>query len=365
MSLVPTTPCAANRMIEQNMIIPSLVKAVVPHNWSRSLRECLIRFRINHLFGPKSVTLEDNEAAVTCVVKNGEFYVDSFIEHYSHMGFRHIFFLDNGSTDNTITLASKHRNVTVYQSRLPVGAYQDLFKKCLAEMTVPAGWCLDADIDEYFDYPFSHVVSLSKFLEYLNRRKYSAVLAQMLDMFSDRPLAALARKTPQETLKEVYRYYDLSEVGKVNYRISDLTRRYAQNNQLANENVDLCFGGIRKTLFGLNCLLTKHSFFRTGEGLELFPHVHFINKATLADVSCVLLHYKLVSNAYDAASQNKEAFPAIRKGYEDLMRLIQMRPEHRIITETTVAFRGLAELLESNFLFLSPEYRQYAGNARL
>lgn len=351
----------AGKMIEANTSIDSVVKTVVPKNWSRSLRERLIRFRINHIFGPRCVTLADNEAAVTCVVKNGEFYINSFIEHYLQMGFRHIFFLDNGSIDNTITLAKRHRNVTIYQCTLPIGAYQDLFKKCLAEMVVPTGWCFDADIDEYFDYPFSNVISLSKFLEYLNRGKYSAVLVQMLDMFSDRPLATLVHKTPQENLKEVYRYYDLSQVSKVAYRASELARRYAPDNRLANENADLCFGGIRKTLFGLNCLLSKHSLFRTDHGLELFPQVHFMNKANVADISCIVFHYKLVSNAYETALQNKEAFPATRKGYEDLIRLIEINPKRQIKGEMAVEFRAVADLAESNFLFLSPDYRRYTG----
>jgi|CXWL01.1.fsa_nt_gi hypothetical protein len=347
-------------IIEDATPVASLVKAIVPDNWKRGLRERFLPLRVNHVFGPRQVSLANNEAAVTCVVKNGEFYLDSFVEHYFHMGFRHIYFLDNGSTDKTIELARRHGNVTVYESKLPIEAYQAIFKKGLAEMAVPAGWCLDADIDEYFDYPFSYEVSLSKFLEYLNRGSYTAVLTQMLDMFSERPLAALAHKMPQENLKEVYRYYDVSEVSMVDYRIAELTRSYAPNNQISNENTCLCFGGIRKTLFGINCLLSKHSLFRTGEDLELFPHVHFVNNARVADVSCALLHYKLVSNAYETALQNKKAFSSTSRGYSDLMQLIEIRPEQRIKTGTAVEFHTVADLLESNLLFLSNDYRQYA-----
>jgi hypothetical protein len=347
------------------MSAPSFVKTIVPEKWKRGLRERLFPLRVNHVFGPRQVTLADNEAAVTCVIKNGEYYLDSFVEHYSRMGFRHIIFLDNGSTDKTIEFVRRYSNVTIYESKLPIETYQALFKKRLAEMAVPAGWCLDVDIDEYFDYPYSHVVSLSKFLEYLNRGKYTAVLTQMLDMFSDRPLAALAEKALQENLRDVYRYYDLSQINKMDYRTAKLTRTYAPKNQISNENTCLYFGGIRKTLFGINCLLSKHSLFRTSEGLELFPHVHFVNKARVADVSCVLLHYKLVSNAYETSSQNKEAFIGTGKGYSDLMRLIEERPEQRIKTETAVELHTIADLLESNFLFLSNDYSQYAKAAGL
>ena len=341
------------------MLAASIVKDMVPRKWKRVLRERFLPLYVKHLFGPRQIALADDEAAVTCVLRNGEYYLDSFVEHYSRMGFRHIFILDNGSTDRTVECARRHKNVTVYESTLPIEAYQAVFKKRLAEMSAPKGWCLDVDMDEYFDYPFSHVVSLSKFLKYLNRGGYTAVLAQMLDMFSDMPVAALAHKRPEENVKEVYRYYDLSHICKVDYRTAEMTRAHAPRNKYSSASTCLYFGGIRKALFGTNCLLTKHSLFRTGKGLELFPHVHFVNNARVADVSCVLYHYKLVSNAYETALQNKTAFTGTSKGYSDLMGLIEKRPEYRIKTETTVEFHDLSELLAKDFLFTSKDYQRY------
>src|SRR5713101_7839389 len=161
MTLVRTSYGCRSGMLEDNASVASsvasIVRGAVPEKWKRGLREHILRLRINHIFGPRYVALAKNEAAVTCVVKNGEFYLDSFVEHYSKMGFRHIFFLDNGSIDNTISLARKHTNVTMYECGLPIDAYQRLFKKRLAEMAIPVGWCLDVDIDEYFDFPFSNL----------------------------------------------------------------------------------------------------------------------------------------------------------------------------------------------------------------
>ena len=177
----------------------SSLTALVPKHWKRRIRERLLPFRFRHISGPKRVVLADDEAAVTCVLKNGEYYLNAFVEHYTKLGFRHIFLLDNGSTDATVAMARKHDNVSVYQCDLPIEANQGAFKKCLAELVVPSGWCLDADIDEFFDYPFSATMDLSQFLRYLNRRQFSAVIAQMLDMFSDKPLSALAERRRRRT----------------------------------------------------------------------------------------------------------------------------------------------------------------------
>jgi Glycosyl transferase family 2 len=352
--------CAEVSVNDVNNAIVRVAKTVVPEAWRRRLREHLLPWRVKHLFGRRQIALAEDEAAVACVVKNGEYYLDSFVEHYTAMGFQHIFFLDNGSTDNTVQLAEQYDHVTVYQSDLPIECNQAIFKKCLAETAVPSGWCLDADIDEFFDYPFSDTVSLAQFLAYLNQRRYSAVLTQMLDMFSDRPLAALAQGALKENLKQVYRYYDLSQVTMLEYQSAELTRRFAYLNQLAEKKAQLCFGGIRKSLSGINCLLSKHSLFRTGNGLDLFTHVHFVNRARLADVSCLLLHYKLVGNAYKIASQNRKAFPSTSKGYEDLIHVIEGQPDYRLKGDTAVEFGAVSDLFDGNFLFASQDYRIYA-----
>jgi hypothetical protein len=331
--------------------------------WKRGVREQLLRFRMEHISGPRSVILASDEAAVTCVLRNAEFYVDAFVQHYSSLGFRHIFFLDNGSTDSTIDLVRRHENVSVYRSHVPIGTYQAMLKKHLASVAVPVGWCLDVDVDEFFEYPGSKVLSLAGFLQYLNDGDYSAVLTQMLDMFSDRPLAALAERQPPENLREVYRFYDISRVTTQDYRTADLVRRYASGNSLPSEEVRLCFGGIRRALWNLNCLLTKHSLVRMGRNVELFPHVHFVNRARLADVSAILLHYKLVSNAYQAAAQNRGAFHGISKGYDDLMRLIEAQPQMKIRSESAVELGEVVDLADEGFIFLSSAYRERVRNA--
>ena len=339
------------------------LKRQVPPKWKRKLHERVASLSVRHHSGSKAVRLSSNEAAVTCVVKNGEFYVERFIEHYSQMGFRHIFFLDNGSTDGTISIARKHRNVSVYESILDIDKYQAVLKKHLARISVVGGWCLDADIDEFFDYPFSDVLSLSQFLEYLNKHQYTAVLTQMLDMFSEKPLSYLAKKQ-EEDLKATYRYYDISAVMKTGYRESEIAVKYGKRNELSNDNLAIYSGGIRKTLYGNNCLLSKHSLFFRGESIELFPHVHFMNRARIADVSCVLLHFKLTSNAYETASQNKEAFLGTSKGYSDFIDLLENRPDYRIKQNGAVELRNVNDLVNNGFLVVSDDYRKHVDALR-
>jgi len=294
--------------------------------------------------------LASDEAVVTCVVKNGEFYLENFVEHHSEMGFRHIFFLDNGSTDNTVSLAQRYKNVSVCTSHLPIEANQGLFKTFLARTCSEGGCCLDADIDEFFDYPFSAKVCFRNFLRYLNQNGSSAVLTQLLDMFSDQPLARLP-VTPGQCLREVYKFYDLSDVSPVDYSTADLAHKFGRDNQITNAETALYFGGIRKTLYGNDCLLTKHSLFRP-QDVELFPHVHFMNRARLADVSCIMRHYKLTSTALELAEQNKDGFVGNGKGYRDFIQFLSTHPDSAIETQHPVRFERTEDLLAFGFVFL-------------
>jgi len=273
------------------------------------------------------------------------------------MGFRHIFFLDNGSTDWTISIAQQHPNVSISSCHLPIEANQPLFKKYLAKTSAEGGWCLDADIDEFFDYPFSDRMSLRNFLEYLNLEGSTAVVTQLLDMFSDKPLSELAT-TPEHDLKDLYQYYDLSNMNQIGYSDAGIVATFGPDNYITDRKTALYFGGIRKTLYGNDCLLTKHSLFVPGKA-DPFPHVHFVNHAKLADVSCVMLHYKLTGNALETAAQNKEGFVGNSQGYRDFINFLQSHSNGSIKTDTAYRLRNVSDLVENGFLFTSNEYEQY------
>src|SRR5829696_1300072 len=167
---------------------------------------------IEHLYGPEEVTYEEDELVLLCLMRNGRPYIKSFVEHYTSLGVKHLFFLDNGSTDGTVEALKEYENVTVLHTTLPFKRYQVSMRQYLIERFGKKGrWCLYADIDELFDYPYSDVVGLSSLLGYLNERSYTAVVAQMLDMFPEEPLSEAASEE-DEPLKERHRFYDISNI---------------------------------------------------------------------------------------------------------------------------------------------------------
>ena len=346
------------------MKIKAAIRGLLPDQIRRTLRDLETGFGVRHISGSRVVRLDDDQAAVTCLVKNGGFYIKAFLEHYFQMGFKHVVILDNGSSDDTVQIANSFPNVSVFTTQIDVSRHQSNLKRHIARRAVQNGWCLDVDIDEFFEYPYSDRVPLDGFLAYLNEKGFTAVVTQMLDMFSDRPLSHMLR-TQQEDIKNVYRYFSLAAIDRIAYSRAELTCRFAKRNRLSSSEIEILFGGIRKTLYGLSCLLTKHSLFRRHESIDLFPHVHFVDNASLADVTCALLHYKMTSNAFDLAKQNESAFATNSKGYNDFIETLVNNRDAYLIDETSQVFRDANQLVELGFLHAGTDYNTFARSVNV
>jgi len=220
------------------------------------------------------------------VVRDAEGWIEVWLEHYLRLGVDEIVLLDNGSIDDTVDRALREPRVTLLRSTLPFRRYDSTFKRYLIERFGDGRWCLQADIDEFFDYPFSDLLPFAAFMEYLNRGGYTAVMATMLDLFADGPLSGWPPAGRQ--MLEQCVWYDLT--GLVPCRPWRLLWR----NRFADPHMPFYRGGVLYQAFGARIVATKFPliFYRAGGRLDLRRHGHFCRGAHVADVSAVLYHYK-------------------------------------------------------------------------
>src|SRR5215211_7574277 len=337
---------------------------------------------IEHLYGPEEVPYAEDELVLVCLLRDGRPYLKSFMEHYTSMGVKHLFFLDNGSTDGTVEALKEYDNTTVLQTELPFKRYELSMRQYLVERFCQTGrWCLYADIDELFDYPYSDVVSLSSLLRYLNERSYTAVVAQMLDMFPEEPLSggSGAANLPDEPLKERHRFYDASDISRISIkelprlrnsmRDSDEIKAFSggirlprlRNNTLESDEIEIFYGGIRKTVFGdWTFNLTKFPLvFSDGRIKPMDGSSHWVDNARVADLTCVLLHYKFLDGYF-----HQQATQAVREGqyhknsarYKKSLQVLDRNPILRVKRESARELRSVSDLVENQFLVVSEEY---------
>src|SRR5215217_6104614 len=349
----------------------------LPTEWAQ---KWILHFNLEHLYGPEEVAYAADELVVVCLVRDGRPYVKSFVEHYLSLGAKRPFFLDNGSTDGTVEALKSYDKVTVLQTTLPYRQYEFSLKQYLIARFATDRWSLCADIDELFDYPYSDVVSLSSFLSYLNSNSYTAVAAQMLDMFPEEPLSGSgAGNFPDEPLKERHRFYDVSDISRVsikelprlrnNMLDSDAIKTFSggirlprlRNNTLESDEIELFYGGIRKTVFGdWTFNLTKFPLvFSDGRVKPIDGSSHWVDNARIADLTCVLFHYKFLDGYF-----HEQAVQAVREEqyhknsarYRKSLQVLDRNPILRIKGESARELRSVNELIENLFLVVSEEY---------
>ncbi len=332
---------------------------------------------VEHLHGPKEVTYGKDELVVVCVVKDGRPWLKSFVEHYFALGVKHIVFLDNNSSDDTVPAACQYDNVTVLRTKVPFTEYHLLMKQYLIARFGKDRWSLCVDIDEFFDYPYSDVIGLDSFLSYLNSKSYTGVMAQMLDMFPEKPLSGPVAELQGESLKELHKFYDLSNLRRKFYDLSTLKRNWVgslyrldndtlkggSNNTLDSGQLELFWGGIRETVFGVVASLTKFPLaFSDGKAKPML-NVHNIGNARIADLTCVLFHYKFYEHFGEQAARRVQEHNYWYEWaeYKNYLEVIDRNPDLKIKQETSKEITSLNDLLEDGFLVVSEDYMSWVN----
>jgi hypothetical protein len=314
---------------------------------------------VEHVHGPQEVAYETDELVVLCLVRNGHPYVRSFMEHYASMGVKHAVFLDNGSTDGTVKALKGYDNVTVLRSMLPYKRYNVAMKRYLIERFGRGRWTLSVDMDELFDYPYSDVVSLKALLGYLSANSYTAVVAQMLDMFSEEPVTDTV-SDEDEPLKERHRFYDISNVREQDYWEFPFVS--GSGNVVTNEDIRIYRNGIQNTVFGTLPALTKHPLVFLDEKLNAVDRsAHSVSNARVADFTCVLFHYKFTNHLYELIrnAAHQENYMRDSGKQKKWLKVLEKTPELLVKGKTSRELRDVNDLVENGFLVVSEEYMSW------
>jgi len=317
------------------------------------VRGALLPSKIKHLHGPRHISSGPDDVIAISVMRNSEAWLKSFLTHHRRMGISHFVIIDNGSTDKSVELLSRQSDVTLLQTFAPYHAYENTMKRYLAERFCRGRWCLCVDADEQFDFPGSSRMGLGSLIQYLRFRGFNAVITQMLDMFSDRPISE-ARIDRDGDLRAQYPFYDLADIIKTPYQFG----------KVSNPAIKTHHGGIRKAIFGTNNGLSKVSLFFMDEEIKPFIAWHHALRARLADVSCVLLHFPFVESF---GLKVAEAVTSGRYGYLTTDEYVsyldgfQRRPQLTLKMESARRLHAVDELLENGFLVDSEEYRRWVA----
>jgi hypothetical protein len=286
---------------------------------------------VQRVAGPAPPKLTRDDLILVCLVRNGEAHVEDFLTHHFGLGIRHAVLLDNGSTDRTVQIAQAFDGVTVLSTGLPYKHYKFALKRYLFDFHSGDGWCLILDIDERFEYPRSRVLPLKEFLAYLNQRQFTGV---------------------ELTAHSIW--YDHASLSKWRYAALD-------GNTISHHTIMSHSGGVRLAAFGLNVSLTKHPLLRKAGGARPSNHSsQWCTRARIADVTCVLLHYKFDRDFLQKCREvaRAETYFMNSLEYKTYLRELERNPRLELKGPSAKELRSIDQLIDDGFLVVSDDYER-------
>jgi glycosyltransferase involved in cell wall biosynthesis len=140
------------------MLAQQIARQVLPDQirlWLASyIRLKALQFTTKHIYGLKKLNSSLNGLIVLCAVRNGETFIQPFIDYYFSLGAEHIIFLDNESTDNTVAIVCKYKNVTILQTKRKSSHYKPVIKNYLINKFAKNRPHIFAQVNELLDYPY-------------------------------------------------------------------------------------------------------------------------------------------------------------------------------------------------------------------
>lgn len=321
------------------------------------LRRCFVEHHIRHVHGPAKFSLAEYQTALILLGRDVRYFLPVLFEHYRALGVEHFVFLDNGSQDGSVDYAARQEGTIVASCDLNFRDYQAELRFLAATLFAEGGWRLAIDADELLDYPNAQEVPIPSLVSRLTKRGHTGLVAQMLEMAPKGRLPATVHKTFSEAV-DAFRFFSLGHIASHAYLDLTLpTHTLLSRNTPTNDGIKVLFGGLRKTLFGENCMLTKHVLFKAGANVLPLPHPHVTCGLVCTDFSAVLRHYKFSGNYLERECQRRAQKRLSH--HEGDMRLRVFEAGDAVFLPPDLREGATAErLLEEGFIVASPQARE-------
>jgi hypothetical protein len=263
--------------------------------------------------------------------RNERLRLPAFLAHYRRLGVKRFFIVDNASTDGTTEYLEQQSDVHVFWTD---GAFRgarggtDWLNALLSRFGV-GGWCVTVDIDELLRFPGSESTGLATLVRYLDERGAQAMACLLLDMYPGGSMGDSLYEAGDDLLSAApyfdaapYRRFPFDQCpghiiyGGVRERVfypesydEDLKRKL---------HVKL----YHRVLFSVPVLkelkpvlarrpvfppcLTKVPLVRWDAQTKYLNVNHFVSERQVADVTGVLLHFKLLQDFHARAVQEMQ-----------------------------------------------------------
>lgn len=154
-------------------------------------------------------------------MRNESVRLPFFLKYYRDMGVNHFLFVDNESDDDSLEYLKDQPDVSVWRAN---GSYKRSrfgmdWQNWLLRKYAHGHWCVVADPDEFFVYPFCDTRPLRALTDWLDASSIKSFSAMLLDLYPKGPISQVPYQKGQDPI-EIACWFDSG-----NYTI-ERNRRY-------------------------------------------------------------------------------------------------------------------------------------------
>lgn len=301
----------------------------------------------------RPIRVKPNEIIAFACVRNEFLRLPYFLDYHRSLGVNRFIFVDNNSSDETVSFLLSQPDIHVYYTEDSYAA-----ARCgidwLNELLTTHGrghWTLTLDADELLIYPMCEDINLRQLTHFLDQGKAQGLATFLLDMYSDKPIrrTIYERGMPFQNLSP---FFDADTYHQRNK--NGLPVRGGPRHRLFWE------GRIRENP---SPVLTKIPLVKWREGLEFEASTHVIRNLRLSPLTGVLQHYKFFSDFYTSAEEEvarKEHWDAAAQ-YESYWRVLGKNPNLSALYDGSIKYEDSSQLVKLNLMKLSKEFEQFVA----
>jgi len=289
--------------------------------------------------------INNDEILAFSTIRNEILRLPWFLQFYRNLGISRFFIVDNGSADGSTEYLLSQNNVHLFYT---TESYADAnvgmnWMNSLLVTYAPGKWTLTIDADELFIFPGFENVSLKRLVEFLDNYGYDSLRAPLIDMYSAKSIKDTDYQSGTDFLATCP-YFD-SEAMTSDFRDGPRKRLFWNNTERdANPPVLLKFPLVK---------WQKDRFFKAS--------THVIEDVNVANISGVLLHFKMFSDFFEkvtVAVEEGEHWQGAGQ-YAVYLAGIQKNPVISPYYDGSVRFENSDQLVEMGLMQDSQDFRDF------
>ena len=295
------------------------------------------------------------EIRLFSVIRNESLRLPYFFDYYAEKGVDRFFIIDNNSEDNTVDIALSNPNTHIFSTSEDFKGNKQLWVKTLLERYGKKQWCLLADADELFYYPYVEQISLREFCHFLDLEGANSLFSILIDMFSRKSISEISY-LPKQNPIEVCPYFDNNFfLYKEEGTDTSTSKSY---------NWSYVHGGVRKRIFNLHCCLSKVPLIKYSPEMDITTGHHKVNNAVFSEINGAILHFKFLQDFTNKVllESKREQYFNNAEEYKVYHDKVSKNPDLSLWHEQAVRFNDSKQLLDEGIINISNNYQAWSSS---